>query len=119
MNMNLRQHLLHCETDVEGALQRFCGNEELYLSYVNTFPEEPTMGALKDAVEAQNWEDAFTAAHALKGLAGNLGFVPLYHATGEMVVLLRSGNVDEMSTCYEQARQCYETLVQAIRAGNS
>ena len=72
------------------------------------------MGQLENAVKAKDWKDAFIAAHALKGLAGNLGFVPLYHASGELVVLLRAGRVDEVMDVYKQAKHSYDALIDAI-----
>ena len=118
MNERKLLALAHCETDVQGSLQRFCGNEELYLSYLYDFLTEPTMGQLGRAVQDQTWNDAFIAAHALKGLAGNLGFVPLYHAAGELVVLLRAGRVDEVMDVYQQAKHSYNALIEAISTGD-
>ncbi len=34
MDAQLRKALLKCETDIDGAMARFCDNEELYLSYI-------------------------------------------------------------------------------------
>ena len=71
------------ETDLQGAMQRFYGNEELYIACLKSFLDDPTIAQLNDSISNGMWDDAFTAAHALKGLAGNMGFVPLMHATGE------------------------------------
>lgn len=115
MNAKMQEALLHCETDIQGAMQRFCGNEDIYLSYLRDFPEEPTMKELSDAVDARAWEKAFMAAHALKGLSGNLGFIPLYHAIAEMVILLRSGKYGDVKVGLEHAQKCYDELVTAIK----
>lgn len=114
MNSVLLCGLTHCETDIAGSLKRFAGNEEVYTSYLEAFPKEPTMSALDEAVASEKWDKAFIAAHALKGLAANLGFVPLYHAIGELVVVLRDGRTDEIARVYQQTRQCYENVVAAI-----
>ncbi|MDO5572865.1 MAG: Hpt domain-containing protein [bacterium] len=110
--------LAHCETDIQDSLQRFCGDEELYLSYLYDFLTEPTMDQLENAIMTRTWHDAFIAAHALKGLAGNLGLIPLYHATGELVVLLRAGRIDEVGEVYRQAKRSYNALVDAICTGD-
>ncbi len=51
MNERMLAALIHCETDVQGSLQRFCGDEDLYISYLYDFLTEPTMDQLGDAVE--------------------------------------------------------------------
>ena len=81
------------------------------------FPEEPTMTIFMEAMDKQDWDEAFATAHALKGLTGNLGFVPLYHAVGEIVLLLRANRYDELEPVYEKTRQSYDELVNAITTG--
>lgn len=114
MNSELLRSLALCETDVEGALQRFSGDEELYVQLIFTFPNDPTMNNLQTALEARAWDDAFTAAHALKGLAGNMGFIPLFHAAAEMVLLIRSGRVGELDESKKEVRRCYNKVIAAI-----
>ena len=103
------------DTDVQGAIKRFCGNEALYISCLQMFLEDTTIEDLKRAIEAQSWDEAFTAAHALKGLAGNMGFVPLMHSTGQLVVLIRGGRVQEINDCVMQINSNYRDITDAIR----
>ncbi|MDO5112225.1 MAG: Hpt domain-containing protein [Clostridia bacterium] len=118
MNSELLRRLSLCETDIDGAIRRFSGNEALYISCLNAFLLDPTVQELNEAILAQDWDGAFTAAHALKGLAGNMGFIPLFHATGELVVLIRSGRLMEINESNEQLRNVYNELVTAIRLGS-
>lgn len=115
MDIGLLHCLTSCETDIEGALKRFCGNEVLYTDCLNSFLDDPTMTALDKAIESRSWDEAFTAAHALKGLAGNMGFVPLFHATAELVVLIRAGKTQEVSESGGKVRRCYNDVISAIR----
>ena len=103
------------DTDVQGAIKRFCGNEALYVSCLQMFLEDTTIEDLKRAIEAQSWDEAFTAAHALKGLAGNMGFVPLMHSTGQLVVLIRGGRLQEINDCVMQINSNYRDITDAIR----
>ena len=106
-----------CETDVDGALRRLSGDEELYLACLDAFLQDNTINELNEAILTQSWDDAFTAAHALKGVAGNMGFVPLFHATGELVMLIRGGKVREIGLSNEQVRRDYADVINAIRQG--
>ena len=105
MEDTLRQSLQNVETDVDGALERFSGDEALYESLLQAFLTDPTMEMLQDAISRQAWDDAFTAAHALKGLAGNMGFVPLFHAMGELVIYIRTAKIKDVKDSLNQSLQ--------------
>ena len=115
MTAQQRHALALRETDVQGAVRRFCDNETLYVACLSQFLDDPTMEELVDAIERQAWDDAFTAAHALKGLAGNMGFVPLMHWTGQLVVLIRGGRTREIGECIERVNSSYRDITDAIR----
>lgn len=116
----MRTELLHalnqCETDVDGAIKRFSGNESLYISCLCAFLSDNTMAELTKAIGSSAWDDAFTAAHALKGLAGNMGFIPLFHAAAELVVLIRAGRIPEAVASHKKVLRCYNEVSGAIQA---
>lgn len=115
MNQNLFEELLMNETDLDGALQRVCGDEELYVSFLSAFLNDTTMDELKKAIDEKSWNAAFTAAHALKGLAGNLGFTPLFHSLGELVISIRAGRMLEINDMFYRAKMYYNDIVTVIR----
>lgn len=102
-------------TDVQGAVRRFCGDEALYVSCLDAFLHDTTITELNAAVGKQAWDEAFTAAHALKGLAGNMGFVPLMHSTGQLVILIRGGRLKEIGDGIALVNSSYRDIVDAIR----
>lgn len=116
MNIAQLRALTLRQTDVQGAVNRLCGNEELYIMCLREFMDDPTMSELNRAVSGCAWDEAFTAAHALKGLAGNLGFVPLMHSTGQLVVLIRGGRLSEIGDAMLQVNSSYRDIIDAIRA---
>ena len=98
------------ETDVDGALYRLAGNEPLYLKLLTLFPADPTIVTLQTALEDAKWDDAFTAAHVLKGLAGNLGFMPLFHSIGALVIYIREGRIQEIGGAFHRVQQDYSNI---------
>lgn len=72
------------------GLARCFGNEALYLKLVATIPGEGNFDKLKNALDAGDLENAFLAAHALKGVLGNLSLTPLYIKIADMTEHLRS-----------------------------
>ena len=73
------------------GLARCFGNEALYLKLVATIPGEANFDKLKDSLAAKDLKAAFEAAHALKGVLGNLSLTPLYTKVAEITEHLRSG----------------------------
>lgn len=115
MDEKLKAALVSNETDLDGARKRFVDDAELYLDCLRDFLEDGTMSELKQALAAENWDDAFTAAHAIKGLAGNMGFVPLFHAAAELVVNIRAGRRRDIGPSYLELERCYRQICTAIK----
>ena len=115
MNQELLNSLTLNETDISGVMQRFSGDEKLYMALLNSFKDDPTMDELENAIARKEWNEAFTAAHALKGLAGNMGFVPLFHETGELVMFIRAGKISEIDISLKRVRNRYDDILNIIR----
>lgn len=115
MNVKQQHALALRETDISGALKRFGGDEQLYISCLWLFLEDPTVSELNAAIDRKAWDDAFTAAHALKGLAGNMGFVPLMHSAGQLVIAIRGGRTKEVGEYVAQVNSSYRDITDAIR----
>lgn len=76
--------------NVDEGLGRCMGNKELYLRLVSSVPAEKSFDVLKESIESGDLNAAFEAAHALKGITGNLALVPLYEPIVEITELLRT-----------------------------
>ena len=76
--------------DTEDALARCMGKEDFYLMLVGKAVEDSNFSVLKDAVERKDYDSAFSAAHALKGIVSNLSLTPLLKPVIEITELLRS-----------------------------
>lgn len=74
----------------EEGLNRCLNNEEFYLTLVKTIPAEAGFQKLQEALEGNDLDAAFEAAHALKGVLGNLSLTPIYEPVYEITELLRS-----------------------------
>lgn len=95
------------------AMERFAGNEKLFLKLLGMFSDDSSMDALIEAMSCGNWEQAERSAHSLKGVAGNLSFERLYHEAAAISKALREGNVSEAERHLPEARQAYEKAKEA------
>ncbi len=75
--------------DMQGINDRFMGDAELYEECFWDLLQEQSVAALGQAIDAKEYDKAFEAAHALKGLSGNLGLTPFYEAVCDLVESLR------------------------------
>ena len=76
--------------NTDEGLARCMKNEGLYLRLVGTVPEEKSFDALKAAIEENDLGKAFEAAHALKGVLGNLSLTSIYDPVAEITEQLRA-----------------------------
>ena len=76
--------------NVDEGLARCMNNEAFYLRLVNMAVNDAGFGRLEQAVTAGDLDEAFEAAHGLKGVLGNLALTPAYTLASEMTELLRA-----------------------------
>ena len=86
----LRIQMEACGIDVAGALERMMGNENLFFRMMNKFTEDTIFPNLKASLEEKDYSKAFEYAHALKGVAGNLGLNSVMEADAVIVEKLRN-----------------------------
>ena len=75
--------------DVESGLERCMNNEGFYLKLVEKSLGDNSFDKLVEAIDSNDLEGAFEAAHSLKGVTGNLALTPIFNPLCELVELLR------------------------------
>lgn len=96
--------------NTDEGVARCMGNEEFYLKLVATVPEQKEFDELRQSVAAGQLEGAFEAAHALKGVLGNLSITPLYDKVCEITELLRAKTDTDYSGLIEEITALQEAL---------
>ena len=92
------------------GLARCFGNEGLYLRLVGTVPTEGNFAKLHTALEENNLDAAFEAAHALKGVLANLSLTPLLEPVEKMTELLRTRTQADYMPLLEEVDRQKEAL---------
>ncbi len=116
MDANVKAMLEQKGFDVDGTMRRFLNNEALYTKCIKKFLQDTSYEQLKAAFQAGNCEDAFKAAHTMKGFVSNLGINEIYKLLIPMVEKLRAQNMDigseleQLDTLYEETRKIIEGL---------
>ncbi len=76
--------------NTDEGLSRCMGSEQFYIKLVNMIPDEQGFDKLKAATEAGDLQAGFEAAHALKGVLGNLSLTKMFDKCSEFTELLRA-----------------------------
>lgn len=65
-----------------------------------------------------NREEAFRAAHTIKGVCSNLAFTQLLQFSSQLTELLREdgGDSEQVQALFGQVRESYQRTAQAIRS---
>lgn len=74
---------------------------------------------LKEAMSKQDWNNAFLAAHTLKGVSLNLGFSKLAKVDAELTEVLRPRQVDDVAHAnqlFDQVTVEYNSVVNALKS---
>ena len=58
--------------DYHSTMARFMGNEAMYMKFLDMLFKDDNLEKLGEALEKQDYEEAFSAAHTLKGVVGNM-----------------------------------------------
>ncbi|MCR5785999.1 MAG: Hpt domain-containing protein [Eubacterium sp.] len=78
--------------------------------FVNMFLKDTNYSELKAAMEAENTEEAFKAAHNLKGVSGNLALVELTSAASDITEALRAGDMSKAKEIMPTVIEKYEIV---------
>ena len=92
------------------GLARCMNNETFYFRMIRMAVDDANFEKLRSAVAANDLDAAFEAAHALKGVAGNLSLTTVYEPLLEMTELLRARSEADYAGYLEKIRQALEPV---------
>ena len=100
--------------DYEGVLSRLPG-DNFIKKFAIKFLADPSFDNLDKALKEKNLEEAFRAAHTLKGVCQNLGFDDLFKVSSAITEVLRSGTMDGCDAMFKDVEEQYHRTADAIR----
>ncbi len=90
--------------------------EERIQKFAIKFLTDDSYNTLQQRLDSEDMEEAFRAAHTLKGLCQNLGFTKLYQSCSQVTEYLRVRKVDEARKFMSQVDKDYSQTVEALKA---
>lgn len=111
-----RNILLNAGIEPDSAIERFMGNEGLYMKYLLRFPEDENYRKLCDSIDIKDCKSAFIAAHTLKGVCGNLSLTEMEQILREQVEYLRNGDLEKAQNMMKQLKNTYDRVNKALKS---
>ena len=113
--MNLKECYAALGGNYEDAISRL-RSERLITKFVIKFLDDDSCSLLLRSMEAGNYDEAFRAAHTMKGVCQNLSFTKLFEVANRLNEALRNGLTPEAPGLVEEVKKEYESTVSTIRA---
>lgn len=91
-------------------------SEALIKKFVGKFLDDRSFHLLESSLGAEDYDEAFRAAHTLKGVSQNLSFTSLYQSSHEITEALRTKDYALAAQLFSAVTRDYERTVAAIQA---
>lgn len=107
----LREHGI----DIDTALARFAGNDELYLKYFHSFPDENTYKEFINSFRTDKLWQSRELLITFIAIVGNLGMTTLYEASRDLLRKVKSSNVSDAIIALEKLEEDYFNMTEFIK----
>ena len=115
MTPEIKQILEDGGINVDEAMQRFMNNEKLLERFLKKFETDLSYGNLLKSIEEKDCDKAFTEAHTLKGISGNLALSSLHELVSVQTDYLRGKDFEAGAAMMSQIADAYEKALNAIK----
>lgn len=89
--------------------------ESMVRKFALMFLNDDSYSKLEQSLKEGNVQEAFRAAHTLKGVCQNLGFTNLYQPAYELTEVLRAGTLEGSRELFARVTEQYKITTDAIR----
>jgi len=112
--MTLQECYAAMDGDYEGVLARL-RSERLVQKFMLKFLDDKSYEMFFSMMAEKNYEEAFRAAHTIKGVCQNLGFTHLLESSSQMADALRHGWTPQADELIDQLKADYQLTVEPIQ----
>ena len=100
--------------DTKEGLNRCMNNEGFYFKMLGMGLSNEYFDTLGNALDAGKLDEAFEAAHALKGVLGNLAITPLYNPLAELTEDLRAKKASDYVERYRPIKKLRDEMLALV-----
>ena len=111
--MNLEQFYAEVGGNYEDVKKHLM-SDGIIKRFLLKFPDDKSFQTLEESLKSGAVEEAFRAAHTLKGLCLNLGFSDLYTPSAALTEILRAGKTDGAAELLAEVTEKYKAVLDGI-----
>lgn len=113
--MTIQEMYAAIDSNYEKVLSRLM-KDTLIIRLVKKYLDDTNYEKLSENIGKKNYEDAFTAAHTLKGITSNLGFDKLAESSSAITEALRASEYGQLDEMLAKVKADHEEVVASIKA---
>lgn len=113
--MELFEELKKLGVDVDDALRRLKGKEDLYQRLLGLYVKTMDEQYVSPDFDANDYSQEIAKAHNIKGTSGNISVTPIYEAYTKIVELLRAGEPEGARKILKDILPLQNEIVECIR----
>lgn len=110
----LTQKLAAYGIDYVDAMDRMGDNADLYKKLAMKYLDNTCMADLTAAMDVADYDEAYKAAHTLKGASGNLSFDVLYKASAATSDALRQGESEAAKELLPDVKAAHDKVIDGL-----
>ncbi|MCI8468740.1 MAG: Hpt domain-containing protein [Eggerthellaceae bacterium] len=117
--MTLEECYAAMDGDLEGVRGRLLTDDRIR-KFTGIFLQDKSFENLGASLDEGNLAEAFRAAHTMKGISRDLGFIPLYEVSSALADALRPDDagvpaaMDQVPDLYRATQEAYQRVVDAL-----
>ena len=112
--MNLKECYAAFGGDYDGVIKRLM-TETLVKKFLLKFPQDASYDLLINSLDNANFDEAFRAAHTIKGICQNLSFTNLYESSSITTLALKENDCQKAAESMPQLSEDYHRIINAIQ----
>lgn len=93
--------------------------EDRIIKFAGMFARDESYKTLVEALDAQDVDTAFRAAHTMKGMCQNMAFTRLLRSSQEITELLRAKDLESAKDMLSKVTEDYNLVIDGINRLNS
>lgn len=100
--------------DYEDAMERVGGSADFFEKLAAKYLDDTHFVDLEAAMDVKDFDAAYEAAHALKGVSGNLSMTDLYKASAAVSDALFQGEYQAAATLMPQVKDAHLKALEGV-----
>ena len=111
ISKEIREALYKVGLDCTEMIEKFMDSEQMFIKFFKKFFQsaDSVVEELGTAVESDDYAQMENRAHALKGMAGNIGINVVFNIAKKIVDDMRAGKYDDYKADFDKLSAAYST----------